>query len=190
MKPHHFAAAAAAAFAISMASTAGAQTMKPGLWEITHKMQFNNGQAEPQMSQLQQQMANMPPEQRKMVEELMAKQGVKMGPGGPAGGMSMKICMTREMVERNELPAQRGDCKTTAQSRSGNTMKMAFACANPPSSGEGQVTFATPESYNMKMVVNTQVEGKSEKVNMDGAGKWLGSDCGNIKPMTSPPAGK
>ena len=45
---------------------------------------------------------------------MMAKQGVQTGSGSPGGGMSMKICMTREMVERNEIPAQQGDCKTTA----------------------------------------------------------------------------
>jgi hypothetical protein len=26
------------------------------------------------------------------------------------------------------------------------------------------------------------VNGKPEKMNMDGLGKWLGSDCGNVKP--------
>jgi hypothetical protein len=168
------------------ASAAGAQTLKPGLWEINHKMQTSSGQMEQQMAQMQEQMKNMPPEQRKMVEEMMAKQGVKMGPGGPGGGMNIKMCMTKEMVERNELPAQRGDCKTTQQSRSGNTMKMAFACTNPPSSGEGQVVFNSPESYAMKMVVTTQVQGKPEKVNMDATGKWLGADCGSIKPIAPP----
>jgi len=179
MKPHHLLAAALAAFA----STAGAQSLKPGLWEITNKMQTGSGQMEQQMAQMQQQMANMPPDQRKMVEEMMAKQGVKVGAGG---GMSVKVCMTKDMVERNELPAQQGDCKTTQQSRTGNTMKMAFTCTNPPSSGEGQVTFASPEAYSMKMAVNTTVQGKPEKVNMDGSGKWLGADCGSIKPAVMP----
>jgi hypothetical protein len=137
------------------------------------------------MAQMQQQLASMPPEQRKMMEDMMAKQGVKLGAAGPGGGMSVKMCMTREMVEKNELPAQQGDCRTTSQSRSGNTMKFAVACTNPPSTGEGQVTFTSPEAYSMKMVVNTQVNGKPEKVTMEGGGKWLGSDCGNIKP---PPA--
>jgi hypothetical protein len=87
------------------------------------------------------------------------------------------------MAEKNEVPAQKGDCKTTAQSRSGNTMKMAFACANPPSSGEGQVTFNGSEAYTSRMTVNSQVQGKPEKVTMEGAGKWLAADCGNVKPM-------
>jgi hypothetical protein len=183
MKPIHL---TIAVLALGASATASAQSLKPGLWEITNKMQSSSGQMEQNMSQMQQQMANMPPEQRKMVEEMMAKQGVKMGPGGPGGGITARICMTKEMVERNELPSQRGDCKTTQQARAGNTMKMAFTCTNPPSSGEGQVTYTSPESYAMKMMVNTQVQGKPEKVNMDGTGKWLGSDCGNIKPMVPP----
>jgi hypothetical protein len=101
---------------------AAAQTLKPGLWEVTNKMQGGSGQMQNAMSEMQKQMASMPPEQRKMIEEQMAKSGVKMGAGGPAGGMSMQICMTKEMVEKNEVPAQQGDCKTTSQARSGNTM--------------------------------------------------------------------
>jgi hypothetical protein len=112
---------------------------------------------------------------------------VKMGQGGPGGGgMSIQMCMTKEMAERREVPAQRGDCKTTQQSLSGSTMKMAFTCSNPPSSGEGEVTFASPEAYNMKMMVNTQVQGKPEKMNMEARAKWLASDCGDIKPTVPP----
>lgn len=171
------AAAAGAAFAQSQ--------MKPGLWEISQKMHSASGQMEQQMAQMQQQMANMPPEQRKMVEEMMAKRGVKMGTAG--GGMSMKMCVTKEMAERNEMPTQeRGDCKKSVQ-RGGNTVKMSFTCTNPPSSGEGQFTFSSPESYNMKMVVNTQVQGKPETMNMEGSGQWLAADCGDLKP-TRPPA--
>ena len=75
-------------------------------------MQTSGGQMEQGMAQMQQQLATMPPEQRKKMEEMMAKQGVKMGL--PGGGMSVKVCMTKEMVERNEMPAQQGDCTTTS----------------------------------------------------------------------------
>ena len=174
-----------AALCGGFAGSVGAQSIKPGLWEITNKLQSSNPQMDQQMAMAQQQMANMPPEQRKMVEEMMAKQGVKLGAGGP-GSMGMKICMTREMAERNEIPSQRGDCKTTMLPRSGNTMKMSFACTNPPSSGEGEYTFSGSEAYSMKMTVNTQVQGKPEKMNMAGSGKWVGADCGDIKPMAAP----
>jgi hypothetical protein len=182
MKPHHLLAAALVAFA----SAAGAQTLKPGLWEVTHKTQSANGQMDQQMVQMQKQMAAMPPAQRKQMEEMLAKQGTQMPAAAPGGGMSMKMCLTTEMAERSEIPAQQGDCKTTQQSRSGNTMKMAFTCTNPTSSGEGQYTFTSPEAYSMKMAVSTTVQGKPQKMNMEGSGKWLGADCGSVKPMALP----
>ena len=183
MKLHFLLAAAL----VAVASAASAQSMKPGLWEITSKMQTASGQMERQMAQAQQQMANMPPEQRKMMEEMMARQGVKMGTAG-GGGMTMKVCMTKEMIERNEMPSQqqRGDCKTTSQSRSGNTMKFSYACTQPPSSGEGVMTFNGDTGYTMKMNTTTTVKGKPEKMTMDATGKWLSADCGNIKPITPP----
>ena len=164
---------------------AGAQTMKPGLWEINTKMQTSGGQMEQGMARMQQQMASMSPEQRKMMQDMMARQGASTGAGGPAA-MGVRVCMTKEMVERNEIPAQQDECKHTTSPRSGNTMKMSFTCTNPPSSGEGTVTFAGPEAYTMKMTMNTVVQGKPERVNMDASGKWLSADCGAIKPMATP----
>jgi hypothetical protein len=178
MKPRYLVVAALAAFA----STAGAQSQKPGLWEITNKIQMD-GERGQQMAQAQAQIAAMPPEQRKMMEEMMAKQGIKLGAGGPGGGISAKVCVTKEMAERAEMPVQQqGDCRSTQQPRAGNVIRVSFTCTNPPSSGEGQVTLLGPEAYSMKMTVNTVMQGKPERMNMDGTAKWLGSDCGNIKP--------
>lgn len=161
------------------------QTLKPGLWEVQQKM-HGSGEMNQAMAEMQKQMAAMPPEQRKQMEAMMAKQGVQMGAATSGGGMSMKMCMTKEMAERNELPANQGDCKTTSQQRSGNTMRMAFSCTNPPSSGETQFTLVSPEAYTMKMTATTTASGKPEKVNMEGTGKWLTADCGNIKPVAPP----
>lgn len=167
------------------AGAAHAQTLKPGLWQITHDTQ-GSGEMAQAMAEMRKQMAAMPPEQRKMMEEMMAKQGTQMPSAAPGGGMAVKICMTREMVERNAIPAQQGDCRTTQQSRSGNTIKVAFACTNPPSRGEGEVTMASPEAYSSKMSVTTTVEGKPQKLDMRSSGKWLGADCGAVKPMPMP----
>ena len=174
------AAAACAAFAASAQSN-----LKPGLWEMQHKM-GGNPEMERAMEEARKQMASMPPEQRKQMEAMMAKQGVQMGPGGN----SVRMCLTKEQLERNEIPANQGDCKTTQQSRSGNTMKMAFTCSNPPSRGETQVTFSSPEAYSMKTTATSTVNGKPETVTMEGSGKWLGADCGSVKPMAAPAAAK
>jgi hypothetical protein len=60
-------------------SVAGAQSLKPGLWEVSHKMLTGSGKTEQGMAKVNPQLANVPPAQRKMVEEMMAKQGVQMG---------------------------------------------------------------------------------------------------------------
>lgn len=164
-----------------------AQTMKPGLWEVATQMQgAAGGKMEAAMAEMQKQMAAMSPEQRKMLEDSMARQGIKMA-GASGGGMKVQMCMTKEMIDRNEVAAQQhGDCTQTRAPRSGNTMKFSFECSKPPSKGEGQVTFNGPESYSMRVNTTTTVQGRSESMEMQGSGKWLSADCGNVKPPPMP----
>jgi hypothetical protein len=168
-----------------LAAPVAAQTMKPGLWEITNRM-GGSGDMGAKMAaaqeQMQQAMASMSPEQRKQMEKMMAQQGMSMTPGA-GGGMSTRICVTKEMAARNEAPAQhQGDCKQEQMQRSGNTTRFKFICSKPPSTGEGEVTVHSPESYTMKMNMTRQEKGRAEQMTMDAQGRWLGSDCGNIRP--------
>lgn len=165
------------ALAVAAALPAAAQSLKPGLWEIQQKM-AGNAEMEKQMAQARAQIAALPPEQRKQMEAMMARQGVQ-----PGNGNTLRICMSKEMAERNEVPAAQGDCKITNQGRSGNTVKMAFNCSNPPSSGETEVTTSGPEAYTTKTVATATVDGRPQKMTMEGSGKWLGADCGALKPV-------
>ena len=181
---HLLAAAVLAACSLGTATHALAQSMKPGLWEMNNKI-GGSPEMDKAMAEMQQQMASMPPEQRKMMQDMMAKQGVTMG-SNAAGGMSIKYCMTREMVERNEIAPQEGGCKTSYAPRVGSTMKMSFVCTKPPSSGEGQITFSGSDAYSSKMTLTTSNAGKSEKMTMEGQGKWLSAECGAVKPLVAP----
>jgi hypothetical protein len=164
-----------ATITLAMATGAAAQTMKPGLWEINNK----TGSGE-----MEKAMAGMPTEQRKQMQDMLAKQG--MGQGG-ASGMSVKMCMTQEMAERNERPSQQqGNCETSHSPRSGNAIKFSYTCAQPQSSGEGQITYVSDTAYTMKIATTATVRGKAEQMNMDASGKWLSADCGNVKPIASP----
>jgi hypothetical protein len=118
------------------------------------------------------------------MEAMMAQRGARMAPAA-GGGMTIQMCMTKEMAERNDVPMQDG-CTMTKQQRSGNTMKMAFNCTRPPSSGEGEFTFMGAEAYKSHMVVKTMAQGKPETMEMDASGKWLGADCGSVKPPAVP----
>ncbi|MFP5324494.1 MAG: DUF3617 domain-containing protein [Gammaproteobacteria bacterium] len=170
-----------------LSSVAHAQSTKPGLWEINQKV-GGNPEMDKAMAEMQQQLASLPPAQRKQMEQMMAAQGVKLGQGG---GMSVQVCVTPEMAAQQEVPVQKeGDCTTKVQSRSGNTMKVAFSCKNPPSSGEGTYVFRGDTGYDMKMLVKTTEGGKPVTTTMEGTGRWLGADCGKVKPITLPPGKK
>jgi len=173
----------AAALLGALCLPVAAQNLKPGLWEISNKLQSSNPQVEQAMAQMRQQMASMSPAQRKQMEEVMAKHGMQAAGSGPAG-TSLRVCMTKEMLERDGVPAQQqGNCTTTAQPRSGNTQKISFRCTNPEATGEGQYTYLSPEAYSGKTVVTSVRQGKSETMTVEGAGKWLSADCGGLKPM-------
>ena len=173
----------AAALLAGVILPATAQSMKPGLWEIHNKT--NNPEMDQAMAEMQKQMASMPPEQRKQMEAMLAQQGVRMARPGAGGGMTVQSCVTQEMIARNDMPMQEG-CRITQNQRSGNVQKIAFACSKPPSSGEGQFTFISPEAYNSKMTVRAAMDGKTQTSTMETTGKWLKADCGNIKPVAPP----
>ena len=174
---------------VGSAGLVSAQSIKPGLWEFTTQMQDSSGKMAAAMAQAQKQMESMPPDQRKMMQDIMAKQGLQFGAN--ASGMSVKVCMTQEMVDDNAMTKQRADdsgsdCTHTNSPRSGNSMKFSYVCTKPPSSGEGLITFTSAEAYSMKMTTTSMVRGKPEKTDMQSTGRWLGSNCGSIKPMQLP----
>jgi hypothetical protein len=176
--------------AAATALPAYAQNIKPGLWEIKNKMQSGNGQMEKAMAMMEQQMASMSPEQRKAMEDMMAKQGVNMS-GASGGGISVKTCMSKEMVAQNHVPMQQhGNCTQTRSALMGNSMKVSFTCTNPPASGEGQIVFSGDTGYAMSMKVNSTVAGRPETMTLDSRATWLSADCGNIKPHAMPPPPK
>lgn len=167
------------------ALSASAQTMKPGLWEANNKI-GGSPEIDQAMARMQQQMAAMPPAQRKMMEDVLAKQGVGMG-AATAGGMLLKMCITKEMIASNQLPVQQqGNCVTTTSDKTSAGMKIRFTCTKPPSRGEGQFTFAGDTAYTMKMKVNSDAQGAPKTTTVDTSAKWLGADCGAIKPMVMP----
>jgi hypothetical protein len=158
---------------------AGAQTMKPGLWEMETKVASANPETMQAMAMAQQQMASMSPEQRKMMEDMMAKNGVSMNLA-KGGGVAVKYCLTREMAEKNELPSgQPGNCTTTRSPVPGG-MNLAFKCTKPASSGNGQVIFNGNTGYSMRMNVNSAAGGQPQNMTVEGSGKWLGAECGAV----------
>ena len=164
----------------ALAQTAAGPKIEPGLWEITIALKSQSGKAEAAMKQAQAQIARLPPDQRKAVEEMMAAQGVRLGDTSS----TVKACISKENAERGEVPQQAGDCKQEVLERSSNSMKVKFACTTtPPAQGEAVVNFQGNAAYTSKAVVDTVMMGEPERVNVDQTGRWLGTECGSVKAL-------
>jgi hypothetical protein len=186
MKPSPIALPAAAlVFSVLAVQPALAQAFKPGLWEANNKVGAGNARLQEAMAMMQQQMAGMPPERRKQIEDMMAKQGVSIG----SDGVVVKMCITPEMAAQQQLPIQQqGNCTYQRSPMVGNTLKFAFTCTNPQGSGDGSVTFSSPTAYTSSMRVTSSATGSPEAVDIQSTGRWLGSSCGSVKPLTLPPS--
>jgi hypothetical protein len=152
-----------------------APPIKPGLWEV-HSERLVNGQPMPDMAQ---RMKDMPPEARARMEAAMKARG------GPNGGM--KICHTKESLDQGRWQEAQTRCKTDVGSRSGSVWKWHSSCAEPMASEtDGEVTFTSPESYAVKTSTTMTMKGQARSSQMTMTAKWLGSDCGTVKPVTAP----
>ncbi|MDP1649334.1 MAG: DUF3617 domain-containing protein [Rubrivivax sp.] len=164
-----------------LSATAWSQKLTPGLWEQSVTMKSQSGRIEQGMAQMQQQMAKLPPDQRKMMEQMMAGKGVGMAAGQPN---TVRICITPEQAARDEMPQHDGRCKQTAMERSGNKVRFKFSCAgDPPTSGEGEYTVESSKAHSGNVVINTAVQGQPERMEMQTRGRWIAADCGAVKPL-------
>ena len=172
--------AALAAF-VAFGAQAQATQLKPGLWEQVGTIKSQSGQIEKAMAEAQAQIAKLPPEQRRQIEQMMAERGVGIG----NGATSVRLCLTAADVAQGNIPVHTGDCTQKILNRDGNVTKVAFSCqTEPPVSGEGEVRVISPTSNLMTATVLTQVNGQPEKLDTTQKGTWLGDDCGSIKPLS------
>lgn len=175
-----------AALFSSLASAAKIN-MTPGLWEHSFAMSSQNGEMEAAMREAQKQLANMPADQRKLLEDLMAAQGVGISSNGSE--TQVRACITQSEIDSGTLPLQDENCTQTIVEQSKNTYKVNFSCGGDmPSNGTGEVIFSSSKAYTGTSTYTTLVQGKQEEMSMTQSGKWIAADCGKIKPHPLPQA--
>jgi hypothetical protein len=179
--------------------------MKPGLWE--HSFKFTEGsmgtitsaqqeQMTKAMEEMKKQMASLPPEQRKMMEDMMAKQGIKVSDKGidmaaqgvhiSKDGTTVKACITQEDINRGDMPQADENCEQNITQVSATSFKATYVCKGEhPSHGEGEMTFQSDKAYTGKMKFTSEMNKKQETMEGESSGKWLSSDCGTIKPYSA-----
>ena len=167
--------------ALAAHSQPASPPIKPGLWEIKMAT-MTDGKAAPDMSE---RMKSLPPEARANMEAMMKQRGVDMG-----GGHATRICQTREKLDKGSWRDQSDRCKATTSGQGTSTWKWNSVCTNPDSVTDGEATFANAENYTMKNTIQTTRDGQQHVMQMSGTAKWMGADCGDLKPVQAPSAKK
>lgn len=169
----------AASLTATLSSTASAQAappIKPGLWEV--QMEREGGPAMPDVNE---HLKNMPPEQRKRMQAMMKERGVDM-----SGGMNkLKICLDKASLDQGRWQGQQDThCKTDYSQSSGTTWRWHAVCGEPYNSvTDGEATFTNAESYVVKSKTTMTVQGKPQTTQSTIQSKWVGANCGDIKPI-------
>ncbi len=63
-----------------------------------------------------------------------------------------------------------------------NPNRRSTPLCRPASSGEGEYTLSGDKAYRGHAVVDTTVQGKPERIEMQQSGQWISADCGAVKP--------
>jgi hypothetical protein len=163
--------------------------LKPGLWETRVVKQLMDGrdmsaQIAGASAQMQQAMANMTPEQRARMDAMMKDRG---GPTVGSNG-TIRMCISPEMASRDKPRIDREGCEPATVSRSGNHATFEFSCTRNGNvtSGKGE---ATTRGDSISTVVDTTVRrasGETHVMHSETEMKFLGADCGDVKPIRPP----
>lgn len=162
--------------------------VKPGLWENTTVTQIS-GLTMPNMPQLTpDQLAKMPPEARARLEGMM-----KGGAGAPQTDTT-KACITREQLNKPFFGQHDKSCTTNLVSSTASTQHIHLECSRGNTKTAGDLNLDRVDSEHLKgdMLLKTTGDsstkgsvGQNMTIKMSYSSKWLGSDCGDVKPSSS-----
>ena len=148
--------------------------IKPGLWKVSMKMNANGKEVNP-MDRMQKSMANMTPEKKKMMMEMMAKSKLGIATDG-----SIQICYSKKMLENPETFAKKPDpkCKMEVVTNTATKMVTNMKCENGT---VADITMSMIDSENYLSIMNIDKNGKKSVIKS--SGKFLSGDCGKVKPI-------
>lgn len=151
------------------------QKILPGLWEFSSGDIQVDGQQMPGMDAMLAQMENLPADQRRMMEEMLAAQGVKLG------GKGVQICLSKAQVEADELPFQDDPaCTQEITERGDKLWKFRFEC--PDARGQGKTRFISDKEFVSTVESQYRQGTETGTSRIESHARWIADDCGALKP--------
>lgn len=148
--------------------------VKPGLWEHHMDITSESGRIEAALELARTQMALLPPAQRKMVEDTIRQQGLKVD----FANQVFQNCITEEEARTGMFSfAQDGGCQQTNIKNEGATTHIDFICAQ----GQGELTLENGVEYTGTSSMTLNFAGVVENATATHSGRWLGASCAAIK---------
>lgn len=153
---------------LSCAVVADDVSIKPGLWEIQLKNSVD-GQQMPDMNEM---LAQVPPEMRGQVQAMMAKQGAGMTEKG------VKVCISPEQAANQQYGNDPdSQCQVAEKQQDGNVLRMKIRCSKPQGEGETTVIRESAESWHSTTHMTVEENGAAHTVSSESKAHWLGADC-------------
>lgn len=178
---------AALVMASASALAQSAPDIKPGLWEQSVERVVGAGgpadsAAQQNLKAAQAALANMPPEQRKMMEKMMREQGIALQAGGDGVKVKQRICIAPGSRGVSAISGMPEGC-TQSFTRKGEAWEVVGRCeardGQPASEMRGTLTMLGSTGYRGDFTGgNTQLGTAKMKTE----GRWLSADCGSVKP--------
>ena len=150
---------------------------KTGLWETTVKVDMAGMASMVDTSK-------MSPEQKARVEAMMAN----MGNAGPRQHASQS-CVTAEDLKSSPIGSD-ADCQYTFTTRTSTKVAGTVSCTKHGSTQTGDFAFearsreAVAGTMHLQMQ-RTGAQPGSANVSMEMNSRWLGNDCGDVKPRSA-----
>jgi hypothetical protein len=167
---------ALAACALAAPASAQGLAANTGLWEMT-----TDGGAPIQMPQIPaDQLAKMTPQQQAMIQ-----QGMAAASAMSAKPITRKVCVTQTMLDNGYNPDSKNHrCTRTVTTHTSSVLEFALSCpGDHPTTGTVHIEATSAETLTgiVDMTLVTK-DGASIPIHRTMQGKWLGSDCGDVKP--------
>lgn len=178
MKNRYSMAALSALFVYCASSAGAGLEIDTGLWEMKMDISSESGQYEAAMAQAKQMLESMPPDQQKMMKDMMAARGVNLD----MGNVELKVCMTQERIDNFELPNSDDNCSQKFTEQGKNRYKLTMECEAQNMTGEGEFVVKDDKNFEGTVLLNANINGTADKMTMKQVGTWISADCGDIEP--------
>jgi hypothetical protein len=195
--------AAVVASPIALCAQSGKLPVKPGLWEMQTNSGAGGGASAPAMPALppeaEAKIAALPPAQQAQVRAAMS--GAMGGGAAKPAGVTTQACILADtsmdsLLNQAQQRSSSGGMQCSFTNRVQNAQGASYdmSCTGPMGSAQGHTSYHAIDdehfSSTTHMTINGKSQGQSMTMTRDATttGKYVGSDCGDVKPVGSAPS--